>query len=517
MDTVFANLILNGPSIFSSSEGLRIGSEHPISFREGKVLELLKAALNFQPVLVTAPPRSGKSSLLQLTCQFLLSLKKKPTVKMVSGLFLENGVPFLETLKKRDPDFMKILESDTAYVFIDDAQKTYHDIDFWNAIKYSKCYIFAFGSYGSSNLGDMSTPFAFKRRFFSKFLLADPVEVMEIFNDYKAHAEPQSPVFSDSAIGFMSRLSDFHLPDLKEMIMFVYESVRKSSVAIVGDEGIFNLLFTEKFLNRIRSTRSFVDLYRFSSMQKSCLLQVLSTTNLVVKDLTTDWVHLIKTGILIRDDDEGVISFFSPSLRSAYLRSFHLSHQTATENPTSILQFIKDCLTMMRPALLKNSFSKRAGLTALKEAAWQGEFFTVASSMLHHSANVSFEVSRVFLDSPKKDSLDFYVNSNLQWMIEFVSEGNNVEEHINRFSPTGKYSHLPRSDWLVVYFTTMMPSLKEWTKNERLLQVFYSIDTVDTFHLHQWSIEKQEILVTTLNPIGSMPKSHATECLRPMP
>jgi len=49
-------------------------------------------------------------------------------------------------------------------------------------------------------------------------------------------------------------------------------------------------------------------------------------------------------------------------------------------------------------------------------------------------------------------AVDFYVNSDLQWMVEFLVEGSKLQEHLDRFAPTGRYSSIPRKHWLVVDF-----------------------------------------------------------------
>lgn len=90
---------------------------------------------------------------------------------------------------------------------------------------------------------------------------------------------------------------------------------------------------------------------------------------------------------------------------------------------------------------------------APQEDVWQKEFYRVASSLLPASNILIAEVGRVFsTGSDDIKSVDFYVNHTLKWMIEFVAEGNDLQEHLNRFGANGRYDNIPRNDWLVVDF-----------------------------------------------------------------
>jgi len=73
--------------------------------------------------------------------------------------------------------------------------------------------------------------------------------------------------------------------------------------------------------------------------------------------------------------------------------------------------------------------------------------------LLPASYLLSAEVGRVFgTGSGDLKSVDFYVNHNLKWMVEFVAEGNDLQEHLDRFDNNGRYGNIPRNDWLVVDF-----------------------------------------------------------------
>ena len=77
----------------------------------------------------------------------------------------------------------------------------------------------------------------------------------------------------------------------------------------------------------------------------------------------------------------------------------------------------------------------------------------MATSLLPKRCNLSAEVSKVFGEEGSPGSVDFYADLELQWMMEFLVEGRNLQEHLDRFNPAdGRYRHLRRTDWLVVDF-----------------------------------------------------------------
>lgn len=50
-------------------------------------------------------------------------------------------------------------------------------------------------------------------------------------------------------------------------------------------------------------------------------------------------------------------------------------------------------------------------------------------------------------------AVDFYADTNLEWMVEFLVEGRMLQEHLERFDPeNGRYRNIRRKDWVVVDF-----------------------------------------------------------------
>ena len=69
----------------------------------------------------------------------------------------------------------------------------------------------------------------------------------------------------------------------------------------------------------------------------------------------------------------------------------------------------------------------------------------------------------------------FYINDGLQWLSEFLVEGRDLQEHLDRFqSPNGAYVGLPKKDWLVVDFRWRVRSTP--LDHPSLMTIFFDDD-----------------------------------------
>jgi len=76
--------------------------------------------------------------------------------------------------------------------------------------------------------------------------------------------------------------------------------------------------------------------------------------------------------------------------------------------------------------------------------------------------------------------LDFYVNGNLQWGIEILCEGIDVNGHLKRFE-TGSYSKIPFKQWIILDFRHKSRTVKK-KQDEKVWHVFYT-DKYDKFFI----------------------------------
>jgi len=77
------------------------------------------------------------------------------------------------------------------------------------------------------------------------------------------------------------------------------------------------------------------------------------------------------------------------------------------------------------------------------------EFYRCATAVLPKDYFISPDVGSTL---GVKDGLaDFYVNSNLQWIVEVLQEGSDIDKHYKRFTE-GPYKQISSKDWILVDF-----------------------------------------------------------------
>jgi len=91
---------------------------------------------------------------------------------------------------------------------------------------------------------------------------------------------------------------------------------------------------------------------------------------------------------------------------------------------------------------------------------WQSEFYRIGSQLLKNDTQISVTVQTGEIDQEEfkiNGKVDFYINSNRQWAVEFLIRGelmnknvSRAEEHEGRF--TEKYAYLPHKERLLLDF-----------------------------------------------------------------
>jgi len=70
--------------------------------------------------------------------------------------------------------------------------------------------------------------------------------------------------------------------------------------------------------------------------------------------------------------------------------------------------------------------------------------------------------------------IDFYLNGLLKWGIELLVKGRGISEHLDRFSPSGKYYPLNVKDYAVVDFRP--GDVTDIKRNPKRITVFFASD-----------------------------------------
>lgn len=153
---------------------------------------------------------------------------------------------------------------------------------------------------------------------------------------------------------------------------------------------------------------------------------------------------LMRFPLLVEID--GLLQFPSPMHKRFLGRMIFPSRIVELPPNINIDQWILIVLRTFQIELLRNPQS------AFREPMIQHEFWRGASMCLPTTCGWASEVSFSQNGEQIDGSLDFWINSKLQWAIELMREGDRKQEHLDRFAPLGKYVPLAAKQWRVIDF-----------------------------------------------------------------
>ena len=184
------------------------------------------------------------------------------------------------------------------------------------------------------------------------------------------------------------------------------------------------------------------------------------------KDL--DFVTSLRKRGLLKQDDE-TLAFPSP-LAQRYTLA-HLFRNRSYKSPANLQQLVLQALAMLSPNELN---------AAKKDEKFPFEIVFQAFMLKHFiqltkpDVRVVPELSETFSPVPKRipGRVDLYLNGDLRWGVELLVNQNQVEEHLDRFSSTGKYAALEVKDYVVIDFRSSDNSTIH-VKHEHLATVIF--------------------------------------------
>jgi len=144
---------------------------------------------------------------------------------------------------------------------------------------------------------------------------------------------------------------------------------------------------------------------------------------------------LVKCGYITTQDDQ-VYTFACPLIAS-FVQFFLYSRFSLKSQPTSLRDFILSSLPNFRQSMLQNTKSKNVDMK-VSEKFWQSEFYYASTKELPYGTFISSEVGYLL---NIYGTVDFLIDDNLNWAVEFLIETNSPSEHLQRFNlKGGKYS-----------------------------------------------------------------------------
>jgi hypothetical protein len=283
--------------------------------------------------------------------------------------------------------------------------------------------------------------------------MARDEDIIEMFDDYDSLASQHG----QSVLGpylrmVVARLVGQHIGILRHTLYQVYK-VRAEGDATVDSE-VVNLLLHSKFHFLLQGLRVSYDVLQFPAELLGILNMALDgpvTSPSYPMSASEPYFRLLDLGLFVTVD-ENAFQFASPLIRRIVFNQLYCSLSRPSEAPQNLIEFVMQSLRLLSSDVLERTL---ATLTsgAPREDVWQKEFYRVASSLLPTSNILSAEVGRIFgTGSDDLKSVDFYVDHNLKWMVEFVAEGSDLKGHLDRFDTNGRYRNIPRNDWLIVDF-----------------------------------------------------------------
>ncbi|KAF8426729.1 hypothetical protein EV426DRAFT_592582 [Tirmania nivea] len=158
--------------------------------------------------------------------------------------------------------------------------------------------------------------------------------------------------------------------------------------------------------------------------------------------------------------------------RKLFTARMSLRSRSLSRSDTELDAFIMLSIERMRQSTLQHSLSHNGTTNArLLERQWQTAWLTAASIALPSRGFISPDVGPVF---GSRGYLDFYIDGDLRWGVEIMREGSRMAEHVDRFSPSGRYTRIPCSQWRIIDFRHHSKSPGELEEN-----VFYALYSSD--------------------------------------
>jgi hypothetical protein len=477
------NQISHVSSMFSSlgstnhsSDGIDLNNSTSYIPREELIEEILNAMQSQMFVILSAPPGSGKTSVLQLL-----------TKKLTNCYFvqLNDAVNATEKLKKitgidlRDFESIKKIKNQSMVVLLDDAQEQYLDKSFWvGLIKNLKIHCL-----------DIHLKFVIATTYLTR--ISTGLSPAELIGLSKFTHESFILNKSEANDIFRIRNGDVVFKDFSLFKSILFNECGGNpamiSISVVCLTKHFKLdgNFTESdVLQRYFSSdfiasmhRCFVPLSRWDNVAMELLRSIY-----VQKEVTSFQDSDLKLiALFIRDGvleeiGNNKISFTTPMAKRYY--SQKMFPFRSKENPGDLLSLIKSTIKLMSAKTLSDLAS---GRNFPKEAGFQQIFMNCLCQNLTPSTVITSELSAIFPETETSGtyeqisgSLDFYINSDLRWGIELLVNGDKIKEHIDRFSKKGKYEPLNCKDYVVVDFRSSFDGTPtNVSRHEKRVCVFF--------------------------------------------
>jgi hypothetical protein len=242
------------------------------------------------------------------------------------------------------------------------------------------------------------------------------------------------------------------------------------------DDQVLEYLMSPNFLYAISSTRSVPKMTNDES--EMALIHSLVTLEAVdVGTLKVETVQRLSASGVVAQIGKQVF-FSAPVISAIYFQRLSLTPpiiSPALNPPSTIDHFLISTLKLFKQTFLQNSFA-RGVRNIILERHWQMEFYRAGSSLLPNGFSISPDVGYMF---GCKGFIDFYVDGKLKWGIELLREGKQLNQHLERFEPYGRYGDMVKKfqDYAILDFRLDMPTSDEISAmGDKLWYIVYESD-----------------------------------------
>jgi hypothetical protein len=408
--------------------------------------------------LLSSSAASGKTSLL---CLFSDAVKTKCNVtyiscnedKQLNELFLLSGV----NLNKQS--YCSPFNNGLPHVIIlDDAQKTYDDSSWGTLIKgmpfkLSNCRIIISAVHSLESGVESPVYFSNSQKLTRNDFLLSPSESLTFLSDEK--------------IGLRGTLSQFSI--LKEVIA-------RECGGLIGALALCCKGLNSHFQKFTVIQESEALRYFFSNTITELMERCFGSGHSrpvsndiadflersMIGDESVLWIQtleqkgdpiakkLLESGIL--EEESYQVKFSSRMAERYYFRC--LFPTRSSDLPQTLPELVKNAITLLPFNVLQNSVDDG---NFPKEAVFQLLFMSALISCTPPSVAIHPELSQPFGSNEKiPGEIDFYIDGELRWGIELLTNGDRKSEHMDRFGPNGKYAGLGVTDYAVVDFRKLI-------------------------------------------------------------
>jgi hypothetical protein len=427
------------------------------------------------------PPCSGKSAMCTLLFKEFSkdeTFKHVVHVSCLSNAEKSFADTFQTSVRYEWTTFFN--NKDKRVLIVDETQKTYSDVQFWEAVKLTMqndtLRIILFSAYGSNDpyrVGNLlGTPVIF-------------IEAQKFGFENDEQGKPglylTRPEFDEmcvtSIVGQFDNVADKvwslcgrHIGVAYFILAFFYYSVGKISSQI-PEEKLIEIANSKRLVDDLKEKRGFPNLEMVNTAcegltdeQCKLVFQILDSLAGDFNDIANistypEITRLVRCGILFEDSTNlrNQYRFASPMHRKTWMTSRY--NDRYTEFKGKLVDFLIDAVSRMRGKTLKEFAKVNSG--SIRESQVQQEFYRAISSSVPLNVPIIPEWEAV---GEPKSYVDYSLDLNgKHWLIEFLVNGNRAKDHFERFQPGGKYhaSFGMNSDYLLVDFRSKDVQLRK--------------------------------------------------------